>query len=166
MPLPKVRCVYAILNENNGKMYIGSTKNFRNRIYQHKSKLKNGMHCNIDLQKDFKKRDKIRFVLIENVNNKELLKNKERKYIKKYMQNYNLYNIREEKGAIIIQEDQFSILEQVLTFKEASQKYDVAMSTLRHRQIDGRFPEDSTRKSGGTWLVTYEAMQRLYGDKK
>lgn len=65
MSAPQKSCIYAILNENNGKMYIGSTKKIRNRIYQHKSKLKNEMHCNIDLQKDFKKGDKIRFILIE-----------------------------------------------------------------------------------------------------
>ena len=57
-------------------------------------------------------------------------------------------------------------LESILTFAEASKKYDVAVSTLRHRQRDGRFQDGDTRKSGSTWLVTYEAMQRLYGDKK
>ena len=57
-------------------------------------------------------------------------------------------------------------LDEVLTFAEASKKYDVAVSTLRHRQRDGRFQNGDTRKSGSIWLVTYEAMRRLYGEQK
>ena len=59
----------------------------------------------------------------------------------------------------------FNPLESALTFKEASEKFDVAASTLRHRQRDGRFEDGDTRKSGNTWLVTVEAMKRLYGDQ-
>ena len=55
-------------------------------------------------------------------------------------------------------------LDDVMTFAEASKKYDVAVSTLRHRQRDGRFEDGDTRKSGSTWLVTDSAMQRLYGE--
>ena len=56
-------------------------------------------------------------------------------------------------------------IDEILTFAEASQKYDVAVSTLRHRQRDGRFEDGDTRKSGNTWLVTKSAMERLYGDQ-
>ena len=56
----------------------------------------------------------------------------------------------------------FNPLNKVLTFAEASGKYDVAVSTLRHRQRDGRFEDGDTKKSGSTWLVTDSAMQRLY----
>lgn len=59
-----------------------------------------------------------------------------------------------------------SPLFRVMTFAEASKKYDVAMSTLRHRQRDGRFEPGDCRKSGNTWLVTQSAMERLYGDKE
>ena len=57
-------------------------------------------------------------------------------------------------------------LDDVMTFAEASKKYYVEASTLRNRQRDGRFQDGDTRKSGGTWLVTYEAMRRLYGEQK
>ena len=57
-------------------------------------------------------------------------------------------------------------LDAVMTFAEASKKYDVAAATLRNRQRDGRFQNGDTRKSGSIWLVTYEAMQRLYGEQK
>ena len=63
-------------------------------------------------------------------------------------------------------QNEYHILNKVLTFAEASEKFDVAVSTLRHRQRDGRFEDGDTRKSGSTWLVTYEAMQRLYGEQK
>jgi len=59
-----------------------------------------------------------------------------------------------------------SPLFKIMTFSEASNKYDVAMSTLRHRQRDGRFEPGDCRKSGDRWLVTYEAMERLYGDSQ
>ena len=54
-------------------------------------------------------------------------------------------------------------IQKVLTFGEATQLWQLGTSTLRKSQQDGRFREEETRKSGGTWLVTYEAMQRLYG---
>ncbi|MFP4199594.1 MAG: helix-turn-helix domain-containing protein, partial [Halanaerobium sp.] len=56
-----------------------------------------------------------------------------------------------------------SYLWKVMTFKEASKKYDVAVSTLRHRASDRRFQEGDIRKSGDTWLVTKSAMDRIYG---
>ena len=58
----------------------------------------------------------------------------------------------------------FNLLESILTFAEASENYNIAASTLRHRQRDGRFEPGDTRKSGNTWLVTCEAMKRLYGE--
>lgn len=57
-----------------------------------------------------------------------------------------------------------SVLKLVMTFKEASEKYDVAVSTLRHRASDERFQEEDIRKSGKTWLVTKSAMDRIYGN--
>ena len=57
-----------------------------------------------------------------------------------------------------------SPLYQVMTFAEASKEYDIAVSTLRHRQRDGRFEPGDTRKSGRVWLVKRSAMERLYGE--
>lgn len=56
-----------------------------------------------------------------------------------------------------------SVLKLVMAFAEASEKYDVAVSTLRHRASDGRFEDGDIRKSGKTWLVTKSAMDRIYG---
>ena len=62
-----------------------------------------------------------------------------------------------------MEEEHEKTLDDVMTFAEASEKYDIAVSTLRHRQRDGRFEDRDTKKSGSTWLVTDSAMQRLYG---
>ena len=62
------------------------------------------------------------------------------------------------------EEHEKKTLDAVMTFAEASKKYDVATATLRHRQRDDRFEAGDTKKSGGTWLVTESAMKRLYGN--
>lgn len=55
----------------------------------------------------------------------------------------------------------------VYTFAEAAELYGISDgSVLRNAQIDGRFLEGETRKSGKVWLVTKTAMERLYGEKK
>lgn len=58
------------------------------------------------------------------------------------------------------------MFDSILTFSEAQNKWGLGVSTLRKSQQDGRFKEGEIRKSGGTWLVTYEAMKRLYGEAK
>ena len=57
-------------------------------------------------------------------------------------------------------------LEQVLTFAEATKLWGLGHSTLREAAKHSRFLPGEIRKSGGTWLVTEEAMRRLYGNPK
>ena len=45
--------VYGIRNKYNGRMYVGSSKNLKNRILRHFSMLRNGTHKNRKIQKDF-----------------------------------------------------------------------------------------------------------------
>ena len=45
--------VYQIKNKKNGKIYIGCTKNLMGKINSHKFQLKNGLHINKEMQKDF-----------------------------------------------------------------------------------------------------------------
>lgn len=47
--------VYIIKNLVNGKVYIGQSKNVRERIYKHKSRLRHGVHKNSHLQNAFRK---------------------------------------------------------------------------------------------------------------
>jgi hypothetical protein len=57
-------------------------------------------------------------------------------------------------------------LKQVMTFAEATKRWGLGHSTLREAAKHNRFLPDEIRKSGGTWLVTEEAMRRMYGDPK
>ncbi|MSU03105.1 GIY-YIG nuclease family protein [Tissierella pigra] len=45
--------VYALVNLENGKCYVGQTKNLRNRISQHFGKLKKGEHDSETMQDDY-----------------------------------------------------------------------------------------------------------------
>lgn len=56
--------------------------------------------------------------------------------------------------------------DEVMTFKEASEKWNVSTSNLRNNVRNGRFEDDEVRKSGEVWLVTERAMKRLYGEPK
>lgn len=58
-----------------------------------------------------------------------------------------------------------SILE-VLTFAEAAEIWGIDPSTLRHRIASGDLCESlDYRKSGKVWLISKNAMERLYGLK-
>ena len=57
-------------------------------------------------------------------------------------------------------------LKSVLTFSEATKRWGLGHSTLREAAKYSRFLPGEIRKSGGTWLVTEEAMKRLYGEPK
>ncbi|MGB8657997.1 MAG: GIY-YIG nuclease family protein [Candidatus Zixiibacteriota bacterium] len=45
--------IYQIKNMKNGKIYIGSAKDLRGKINSNKFQLKNGLHLNKEMQKDF-----------------------------------------------------------------------------------------------------------------
>lgn len=51
----KTPCIYAIINNENGRAYIGESRKPINRFYQHLRTLKNGTHANKELQKDYDK---------------------------------------------------------------------------------------------------------------
>ena len=59
-------------------------------------------------------------------------------------------------------------LEDIMTAKEAAERWGVAPITIcqtcsGYKKSPPRFTETEARKSGGTWLVTRAAMERLYG---
>ncbi len=65
-------------------------------------------------------------------------------------------------------------IDEVMTLMEAKKRWQVPESTLRnyasgYRRADGKevlpiFNEDECRKSAGTFLVTRQGMQRIFGD--
>jgi group I intron endonuclease len=45
--------IYQITNKKNGKLFIGSAKDLAGRMNSNKFQLRNGMHFNKEMQKDF-----------------------------------------------------------------------------------------------------------------
>src|SRR5690625_3372398 len=84
-----------IVNTVNGKKYIGSSSNVKRRLRDHlysfrsKSNFKN-------LQNDFEKfgEESFKFKIIEEVNNKDILKKREDYYIEKLNTMEDGYNLR------------------------------------------------------------------------
>ena len=58
------------------------------------------------------------------------------------------------------------MLDNILTFGEAAKLWGLDSSSLRKSVERGRFLENEIRKSANTWLVTREAMERLYGKRE
>lgn len=61
-------------------------------------------------------------------------------------------------------------IDTIMTLGEASKLYGVDVDTLKRacagqKGLPPRFSEDEYRKSGRYWLVTKEAMDRLYKNK-
>ncbi|MFD1676289.1 helix-turn-helix domain-containing protein [Alicyclobacillus fodiniaquatilis] len=57
-------------------------------------------------------------------------------------------------------------LYEVITITEAAKIWDKAVSTLRHRLLDERFPSDGYRKSDKLILIKRSAMIEVYGEPK
>lgn len=56
----------------------------------------------------------------------------------------------------------FNILNEIFTFAEAQELYNLSQSTL-HKNIDyNRYLPGEIKQSSGTWLITKDAMERLY----
>lgn len=53
----------------------------------------------------------------------------------------------------------------IITASEAAQLWGLDSSTVKKACQQGKFSDHEARKSGGTWLVTVEGMERVYGPK-
>lgn len=65
--------VYQIKNLKNGKIFIGSAKNLPGKINSHKFQLKNRLHNNRSLQKDYNEQGEADFVfeILDNLDPKD-----------------------------------------------------------------------------------------------
>lgn len=59
-------------------------------------------------------------------------------------------------------------LKDVMTAKEAAERWGKAEITIRqacsgYKKAPPRFNEDEFRKSGATWLITRQGMERIFG---
>jgi hypothetical protein len=60
-----------------------------------------------------------------------------------------------------------NILDKIMTFAEATEKWGLADSTLRKLATTDKIKEGiDYRKSGKVWIITEDAMQRIYGEPK
>lgn len=83
--------IYCIVNTYNNKKYIGSSKNIRKRLWEHRSELRHNKHANIYLQRAWNKygEDKFDFYVIEACQENFLLE-REQFYIDTQKPEYNL----------------------------------------------------------------------------
>ena len=84
--------IYAIKNCVNGKLYIGSTKNFEKRYKHHLYNLSNNIHCNNKLQRSYIKYGafNFKFQILEIVEDTTELFNRELYWINKEKPFYNI----------------------------------------------------------------------------
>ena len=76
--------IYKITNTVNGMVYIGGSKNLRDRKQQHTRALSGGYHHVLEMQKDYNNYpESFRFDVIEHCDEKDLVE-LERKYIAEY----------------------------------------------------------------------------------
>lgn len=89
--------IYAIKNTINGKVYIGSAKNFKKRWKRHRSQLKNNKHHSIKLQRSYNKygKDSFEFIILEECENRF---ERELHWINKHNSYTNGYNIGSISG--------------------------------------------------------------------
>lgn len=93
--IPKKSGIYQIRNLVNGKIYVGSSVNLNRRKNKHFYKLRHNMHANLKLQNAFNKYGETAFIfeIIEIVDDKHQLLNREQYYIDKYNVVQDGYNI-------------------------------------------------------------------------
>ena len=84
--------IYCIENIKNGKKYIGSSIDTKKRKNRHFSELKRGIHKNSKLQSSYKKHmvEDFIFYILELVEDKKKLIEREQYYIDKYKPQYNI----------------------------------------------------------------------------
>lgn len=64
-----------------------------------------------------------------------------------------------------------NVLNQVLTATEAAQMWNLAPITVRqactgYAKAPARFNSTEARKSGKTWLISVDGMERVFGNRK
>ena len=144
MTLPKCKCIYAIKNKQNRKMYVGKTIDFRWRIKEHKRKLKNGSHVNPNIQKECDEIgiNKFEFIILEKVQSKNSLTKKEKHYIQKVIPEEKLYNIQDYKKNFKGKNVQIT-KEQDKQLKKESYEKDISQSEIIREALQNYFKEEN-----------------------
>lgn len=81
----KTSGIYKITNDRTGETYIGQSKNIEKRIKSHENELRQGTHHNRGMQADWIRGDTFTFKVLEETSpNRQVLNQKEEKYISQY----------------------------------------------------------------------------------
>lgn len=90
--------IYGIINNMNGFIYVGQTKQrFNKRYWHHQWKLRDGTHDNIHLQNAWSLygEENFEFFIIECIDDNDILNDREEYYIKRYREKECCYNIQD-----------------------------------------------------------------------
>lgn len=85
--------VYRITNVNSGRFYIGSTKDFNDRVKSHTGQFIGKVHHNKQMQEDYNQGDKFKYEVLFILDTREEAFEYEDSLLKKFRGNKLLYNI-------------------------------------------------------------------------
>lgn len=128
----KVSGIYKIENKVNGKIYVGSSKDIKNRWMQHKRELNKNTHHSVKLQRAWNKYGEENFefsILEECAEDKRLYL--EQYYIDKFKSFFEGYNCKERTKDMYTEEDykmEQRNKEVCLFFKEFTDKFHVVFT--------------------------------------
>lgn len=90
-----MKVIYAIINEQTEKFYVGSASNFRVRMLRHLSDLRNNRHCNVYLQRSYNKygESSFHFEVLEELSESCNLLEKEQYWIGSLSPQYNIGSV-------------------------------------------------------------------------
>jgi group I intron endonuclease len=150
--MTKIQGIYKITNNVDGKFYIGSSVNLKNRLANHFSKLRNNKHSNIYLQRAFIVHGEANFKaeIVEVTNNlhqSELL-DIEQKYlddIEDWSTSYNLTKNTKAFGTIYADETEKRARKSARVIGENNPFYGKT-----HSQENKMLMTESRRKRGGS----------------
>lgn len=101
--------IYKLIDETNGKVYVGSAVDLARRKSQHFSSLRKGLHPNPHLQNAYTKGHKIEFVIVELVSETKLL-SVEQKHLDELWDNGALcYNVAREAARYSMPPRQYNV---------------------------------------------------------
>ena len=123
-----MKCIYAIKNKINHKMYVGMTNNYKKRIEYHLYELKHNKHHSQKLQRAFNKygEENFEFCVLLEVDKMEGLELKEKEFIEKYDTYKNGYNCS-EGGEKLPNYKQPETTRQALLKRNKGNKYSLGM---------------------------------------